>query len=99
MSGDIFLNIDSVVLRGLGPVDRQALTVSLRQALITQLSSNSAFTATELSRARTAIRMPATYNAEQLGQMLGRSIGGLITNRTHAGSTTDTPKRGGPRDA
>ncbi len=103
MSGDIYLNIDSVVLRGLGPVDRQALKASLEQALITQLFSSSALTDAERSQVKTDIKVPGPCSANQLGRTLGKTLGqnlsGIITNKTPAASSSNNPNRGGSQDA
>ncbi len=95
MSGDIFLNIDTIVLRGLNHVDRQALTEALQQALIEQLSSNPTLTDTNLSRVRTNITLPTAFGAEQLGQMLGQSLSGIVSRNEDLTNSTHNTKQGG----
>ena len=98
MSGDIFLNIDTIVLRGMDHVDRHALTEALQQALVEQLSSNPTLTTGDLTRVRTNIILPTVFGAEQLGQSLGQSLSGIISNNEVTGSKQKT-KPGGRHNA
>ncbi len=95
MSGDIFLNIDTIVLRGLNHVDRHALTEALQQALIEQLSSNPTLTDTDISRVRTNITLPTAFGAEQLGRTLGQSLSDVISNNEGSINSVHETKLGG----
>jgi hypothetical protein len=77
MSGEVFLTIDTIVLRGLH-VDRHGLTEALEQALVEQLSLHPALTAADLPRVQTDIRLAPGFGARQLGQALARSLGDII---------------------
>ena len=99
MSGDIFLNIDTIVLRGLNHIDCHALAEALQQALIEQLSSNSTLTATDLSRVRTNITLPGHVSETQLGQTLAQSLSGIITNNEGISSSAQKQTPGGQRHA
>lgn len=94
MSGDIFLNIDTIVLRGLHRVDRHALAEAVKQALQEQLSSGADLTAADLSRVKTNITLPSNFGTEHLGQALGQSLSGIISNTTEPQQT-----QGGKRHA
>ena len=87
MSGDIFLNIDTIVLHGLHQLDRHALAEALQQTLMKQLSSKQELINTDLTRARTNITLPNNFDAEQLGQALGQSLSDIINNN----ETTASP--------
>ena len=80
MSSDIFLNIDTIVLRGLNHIDRHALAEALQQALVEQFSLNQTLTATDLSQVRINITLPTAFGAEQLGQSLAQTLGNIILN-------------------
>lgn len=83
MSSDIFLNIDTIVLRGMHQIDRHALAEAVREVLLEQLAAGAGLTAAELPRVRTNITLPSGFNSEQLGQILGHSLSKVISN-THA---------------
>ncbi len=91
MSGDIFLNIDTIVLRGLHGIDRHAFNEALQQALVEQLSTNHGLRAIDLSRVRTDITLPNGFGAEQLGNNLSQSLGSIISdNGAKTGSSHKT---------
>lgn len=97
MSGDIFLNIDTIVLRDLAYVDRHTLTEALQQALVEQLSSNPTLSAADLSRVQTNITLPGHVSETQLGQALAQSLSGIITNNKSMSSPTQKQTPGGKR--
>jgi hypothetical protein len=97
MSGDIFLNIDTIVLRGLQHIDRYALTEALQQALIEQLATNHKLRATDLSRVKTNISLPGEFNAAQLGHTLGLGLSNIFSGNPAPQETTDKASRGGHR--
>ncbi len=99
MSRDIFLNIDTIVLRGFNHVDRHALAEALQQALAEQLSSNHELSATDLTRVRTNITLPASFGTEQLGQTLGQGLSGIITSNETTAQSDHVIKPGGRRNA
>lgn len=99
MNHDIFLNIDTLILRGLDQVDRRALTEALQQALVDELLLDPALTAVDLSRVRTDITLPAAIDAEQLGQALGQSLGGIISNGEAAAGSDQKTTAGDRRHA
>lgn len=97
MSHDIFLNIDTIVLRGLAHVDRHILAEALQQALVEQLSSNPTLTTADLSRVQTNITLPGHVSETQLGQALAQSLSGIITNSNSISSPTQKQTSGGKR--
>ena len=99
MSRNIFLNIDTIVLRGFNHVDRHALAEALQQALVEQLSSNQELSATDLKRVRTNITLPTSFGAEQLGQTLGKSLSGIVVNNVSATNSADKLIQKGQCDA
>lgn len=99
MSGDIFLNIDRIVLHGLGHVDGKALATSLEQALLDELKLNSVCEPAELARVQTQIKLPETLAAGQIGQALAQSLHGVISNTAAAAKRGPTGKQGGKQDA
>ena len=99
MSGDIFLNIDTIVLRGMDHVDRHALTEALQQALVEQLSSNPTLTTGDLTRVRTNITLPPNFGAGQLGRSLGQSLSGIISNHEAKASSGQKTTPGGRHNA
>ena len=98
MSGDIFLNIDTIVLRGLQQIDRHALAEALQHALKEQLVPHQTFTAADLSRVRTSITLPGDCGSEQLGQHLARHLGSIVTNNSATTSSTHKKIQGGRHD-
>lgn len=99
MNRDIFLNIDTIVLHGLGNVDRQAMADALHLALKQQLALDQTLTAVELSRVRTSITLAEGYCAEQLGQALGKSLSTILADNTAAEKPVPEIPEGGPRHA
>ncbi|MCP4047404.1 MAG: hypothetical protein GY732_15615 [Gammaproteobacteria bacterium] len=99
MSGDIFLNIDTIVLRGLHHIDRHALETALRRVLQEQLSSNREFHATDLNRMRTKVTLPVTFTAEQLGQTLGQSLIDTFSQHEETENSDGATQRVGENDA
>ncbi len=95
MSGDIFLNIDTIVLHGLSHVNRHVLVEALQQALVEQLSLNQGLSATDLARARTNITLPNAFGAEQLGRTLGQSLSDVISNNEGSINSVHETKLGG----
>ena len=95
MSGDIFLNIDTIVLRGLNHIDRYALAEAVQQALLEQLSLHPTLTAADLSRVRTNITLPNNCGSEQLGMALGQSLSKVITNNNTTHNSAANPLQGG----
>ena len=99
MSRDIFLNIDTIVLHGLGNVDRQAMADALQLALRKQLASDQTLTAVELSRVRTSITLAEGFCAAQLGQALGKSLSTILAEIAAAEKPVPEIPEGGPRHA
>lgn len=95
MSRDIFLNIDTIVLRGLNHLDRQALVEAVQQALLQQFESNPGLTTANLSRVSTNINLPANFGTEQMGQALGQSLSTLITNTAATKKSAAKSSQGG----
>ena len=96
MSRDIFLNIDTIVLRGMDHVDRHELATALQQAMVEQLASNPQLIAADLERVKTHISLPGTFATEQLGQALAGSLSGIISN-CEPGPDTDHKLSAGER--
>lgn len=80
MSGDIFLNIDTIVLRGLGNINRRAIAEELEQALTEQLSQANPWNPGNLAKVQTQISLPTINNANLLGQSLAEALGGILTD-------------------
>ena len=99
MSANIFLNIDTIVLRGLNHLDRQALVEALQQALLQQFETNPNLTTASLARVKTNISLPANFGTEQLGQALGQSLSTLITDTANTKSPSQQPESGGQQHA
>ncbi|MBU1059869.1 MAG: hypothetical protein KJ804_16290 [Proteobacteria bacterium] len=99
MSGDIFLTIDTIVLRGFKSIDRQALTEAVQQALTEQLSGDRELKAMDLARVRTDITLPTSFAAEQLGQTLGQRLSGIITGDEATTQSAHETKPGGRHHA
>ncbi len=99
MNGDIYLNIDTIVLHGLDHIDGHALEIAIRQVLEEQLSSHPNLHSTELARVQTDITLAPAHGAEQLGKSLGDSICDIIT--TSEGRTLSNKKtpQGGRHNA
>ncbi|MCP4042002.1 MAG: hypothetical protein GY731_08610 [Gammaproteobacteria bacterium] len=99
MNGDIYLNIDTITLRGLDHIDRHALKVALQQVLREQLSSNPNLRNTGLAQVQTDITLPPAYGAEQFGQILGDSICDVITTNEDRTLSTKKTQQGGGHNA
>ncbi len=99
MSRNIYLNIDTIVLRGFNHVDRHALAEALQQALVEQLSLNQELSATDLTRVRTNITLPTSFGTKQLGQTLGKSLSGIVVNNESATNSAHEIKQRGRRNA
>ena len=99
MNGDIYLNIDSIVLRGLNNIDRQTLVDAVQQALIEQLGADHNLTAVDLSRVRSNISLPNNCGAEQLGQLLAQSLSHIISNRDATANSGQQITQPGERNA
>ena len=99
MSGDIFIDIDSIVLRGLHHVDPDALRETLQRALTDQLSAQCELSTIDMARAVTNITLPNDVRAEQLGQILSQSLSGIISNNDSAAKVTHRSTDRGQRDA
>ena len=94
MNGDIFVNIDAIVLRGLGRSDHDELRNAVYRVLTEQLSSDARFTTLDRSRLRIDITLPDNFGSEQLGEVLGRSLGRVVTNRNGPQRSTDKSSEG-----
>ena len=99
MSGDIFLNIDRIVLRGLGRIDRSELEAALQTALTEQLASSSVHHPLEQHRVVTQITLPETVSAGQLGQSLAQNLYAVISDTGIAAAPRNVGKRGGEPNA
>lgn len=88
MSGDIFLNIDRIVLHGMDHVDRHVFADALKQNLTKQLSQTQYWNTSQLPKLETHISPLATNNANLLGQSLAEAIGGILTDSQES----STPK-------
>ena len=99
MSGDIFLNIDRIVLHGLGHVDRSELQTALQTALKEQLASGPVRHPAEISRVVTQFTLPETVSAGQLGQSLAKNLYGVISDTGIAAASRDAGKPGGKPNA
>lgn len=97
MSGDIFLNIERIVLHGMEHVDRFALADALQQALSEQHIPVQAITTAERSRLRADISLPTTFSAEQLGQSLGQTLSSIISEGGGGIDSGRETQRGGGR--
>lgn len=99
MSGDLFLNIDRIVLHGMDHVDGKALAASLEQALTEQLELNSDHQPAELARVQTQITLSDSFGAGQIGRALAKSLHGVISNSAISEQQGSAGKRGGKPDA
>lgn len=99
MSADIFLNIDRIVLHGMGHVDGKTLAASLQQALVEQLELSSQHQSVELARVQTQISLPGSCGAGQMGRALAESLAGVISNSTVSRPENPSSMQGGKPDA
>jgi hypothetical protein len=99
MSGDVFVNIDRIVLHGLGHIDRQELETALQKALTEQLKAQSIGHPFETPRVRTELTLPASFNAGQVGRSLAQNLCGVISDTGAARSPGSAGKQGGQSDA
>lgn len=94
MNGDIVVNIDTIVLRGLGRFDRDELRNAVHKVLAEQLSSDARFATLDRSRLRIDITLPDNFGTEQLGEVLGRGLGSAIINRNEPQRFAGKPSEG-----
>lgn len=99
MSGDIFLNIDRIVLHGLDHIDRNELQTALQEALTEQLSARTIAHPSETPRVRTELTLPASFSAGQVGRSLAQNLYGVISDIDTARSPGHAGKQGGQPDA
>lgn len=99
MSRDIYLNIDTIVLRGLDHIDRHDLAKVLQQALNEHFSSNQDLRSLDLLQVRTNITLPTTIGAEQLWQNLAESLVGVIVGNEGTANKAQTTEKGGRHNA
>lgn len=79
MSGDVFVNIDRVVVHGLEHLNARDLAAALQDALAQQLAEVPVGSqAADVDRVRTRIDLPNGCTATQLGQALAGTLGGVI---------------------
>lgn len=99
MSGDVFLNIDRIVLHGMDHVDGKALAAAMQQSLLEQLAANSISHPAAAARVRTEITLPKSCDTEQMGRVLAQSLYGVISNNTATARRGRTGGRRGRGDA
>lgn len=101
MGGDIFLNIDSIVLHGTGRIDRRGLENALRMVLEEHLSLKRTFQAADVQRVQTAVNLSlATVSGEELGRALGERLTATFAATGDGGSEAgDLGSSGGGSNA
>jgi hypothetical protein len=99
MSGDIFLNIERIVLHGLEHINRHELETALRKALLEQLASGSIGQSLVTKQVRTDIALPGSCNAGQLGQSLADKLCNVISTPGANTPPRNTGKQRGQHDA
>lgn len=99
MSGDVFLNIDRIVLHGMEHVDGKALAAAVQQSLLEQLIESPIHDPATQARVRAQISLPESCNAAQMGKALAQSLHGIIGTNAATVEKGPTGGQGGQGDA
>lgn len=98
MKNTIHLNIDTIVLRGVPQIDRQALAEGLRNVVTRQLAGIETISAASSPRIKASITLPRHSDSHRLGERLGRSLADILTSGECNGNFQDKNQKGGRHD-
>jgi hypothetical protein len=90
----IHLHIESLVVRGLAPMDESALSAALQEALRCELRSIPSLHNAALPRAQAALTLPVRCGAQQLGGVLAQALAGVIGSGETASPAPDDISQG-----